>query len=385
LTSDLSGYLPLTGGTLTGALSGTSATFSGNVVLSGSDSRFNGGDSVGRLIMSNSNTTTYIGLYGATHPTLPYVMSFVVNSASALSIASTGAATFSSSVTASSLLSNTWVGAQGIRFSSAPTIQGVYLGNSGTSSTDYATIEMVGGTSGGCEIDFTKPGLDVRGRVGYDLTSDYMWFTTGGATERMRIFSGGNVFIGSSATDGGYKLDVNGTGRFGGMLSVMGWLSIYSDATNMGAIGFNRNAANGVIYNSSYGAYQVQNETGSFLITAFNSSGVSQGNRLTIASTGAATFSSSVTATGFFESSSVVGKDIIKTNPLTNLNIDVIKYTRKADENKDVRYGYSAEQIHSLMPELTDKDVTAVKYLDVHTLLIAQLQQEIKELKAKLN
>jgi hypothetical protein len=92
-----------------------------------------------------------------------------------------------------------------------------------------------------------------------------------------------------------------------------------------------------------------------------------------------------VTATGFFESSSVVGKDIIKTNPLTNLNIDVIKYTRKADENKDVRYGYSAEQIHSLMPELTDKDVTAVKYLDVHTLLIAQLQQEIKELKAKLN
>ena len=106
---------------------------------------------------------------------------------------------------------------------------------------------------------------------------------------------------------------------------------------------------------------------------------------LTIASTGAATFSSSVTATSFFESSSIKGKDIIKTNPLTNLNLDVIQYTRKTDESKDVRYGYSAEQIHSLMPELTDKDVTAVKYLDVHTLLIAQLQQEIKELKAKLN
>jgi hypothetical protein len=53
--------------------------------------------------------------------------------------------------------------------------------------------------------------------------------------------------------------------------------------------------------------------------------------------------------------------------------------------NKDVRYGYSAEQIHSLMPELTDRDVTSVKYLDVHTILIAQLQQEIRELKAKLN
>jgi hypothetical protein len=103
------------------------------------------------------------------------------------------------------------------------------------------------------------------------------------------------------------------------------------------------------------------------------------------ASTGAATFSSSVTATAFFESSSIAGKNIIKTNPLTSLNLDVIQYTRKTDESKDVRYGYSAEQIHSLMPELTDKDVTAVKYLDVHTLLIAQLQQEIKELKAKFN
>ena len=93
----------------------------------------------------------------------------------------------------------------------------------------------------------------------------------------------------------------------------------------------------------------------------------------------------SVTATSFFESSSIKGKDIIATNPLLALDIDVIKYTRKSDESKDIRYGYSAEQIHSLMPELTDKDVTSVKYLDVHTILISQLQKEIKELKAKLN
>jgi hypothetical protein len=132
---------------------------------------------------------------------------------------------------------------------------------------------------------------------------------------------------------------------------------------------------------TNYGQSLIINAAGSLPLILQNN-GVAS---LTLASTGAATFSSTVTATGFFESSSVVGKDIIKTNPLTNLNLDVIQYTRKADENKDVRYGYSAEQIHSLMPELTDKDVTAVKYLDVHTLLIAQLQQEIKELKAKLN
>ena len=101
--------------------------------------------------------------------------------------------------------------------------------------------------------------------------------------------------------------------------------------------------------------------------------------------TGAATFSSSVTATAFYESSSIKGKNIVATNPITSLNIDVIKYTRKNDESKDIRYGYSAEQIHSLMPELTDKDVTAVKYLDVHTILIANLQKEIRELKAKIS
>lgn len=32
-----------------------------------------------------------------------------------------------------------------------------------------------------------------------------------------------------------------------------------------------------------------------------------------------------------------------------------------------------------------EKDITAVKYLDVHTILIAELQKEIKKLKAKLN
>jgi hypothetical protein len=50
------------------------------------------------------------------------------------------------------------------------------------------------------------------GRVGAD---NNMAFATGG-TERMRIFSNGNVLIqdGGTFTNGGYKLDVNGTGRF---------------------------------------------------------------------------------------------------------------------------------------------------------------------------
>jgi hypothetical protein len=171
---------------------------------------------------------------------------------------------------------------------------------------------------------------------------------------------------------------VNGAATFSSTIAASGRISTsHSTSGDYAAVFYNSSATGeGVTVRggstASHNAFIVQPYNGAS--TLFN-----------ILATGAATFSSSVTATSFFESSSIKGKDIIKTNPLTNLNLDVIQYTRKTDESKDVRYGYSAEQIHSLMPELTDKDVTAVKYLDVHTLLIAQLQQEIKELKAKLN
>jgi hypothetical protein len=39
-------------------------------------------------------------------------------------------------------------------------------------------------------------------------------------SERMRIFSSGNVFIGPSPSDAGFRLDVTGTGRFTGLLNL---------------------------------------------------------------------------------------------------------------------------------------------------------------------
>ena len=60
-------YLPLAGGTLTGDLTGTSATFAGNVVINNSDARLNGGNTAGRFIVSNSDTTSYISLNGSSN------------------------------------------------------------------------------------------------------------------------------------------------------------------------------------------------------------------------------------------------------------------------------------------------------------------------------
>lgn len=50
--------------------------------------------------------------------------------------------------------------------------------------------------------------------------------TSTGLSEKGRFFPNGNFFIGSSATDSGYKLDVNGTGRFIGAVTLSSNLTV---------------------------------------------------------------------------------------------------------------------------------------------------------------
>jgi hypothetical protein len=79
-TTDLSGYLPLTGGTLTGALGGTSASFSSSVtsnnfVASGGNNVFilNAGNATTgwqQLAMTNTSGSTLLGVEGSTAGTL---------------------------------------------------------------------------------------------------------------------------------------------------------------------------------------------------------------------------------------------------------------------------------------------------------------------------
>jgi hypothetical protein len=437
--------------TLTGALSGTSATFSGGVTFGANNRGFirepagdvEIGGTAGAALKLYSNGVEYAKIAPSTGftTTLPFGGT---------------SATFSSSVTATGytftgtgavLQSSGSVGnvpQYGLFYNSGGVFYfgkddgsggsfgvGAYssvLWNSGAYPIVFATAgaERMRITSGGnvgigdgtitptsmlhiykssavADIALQSAGASGKKYIFQSNTDGSLAFYDSNASaERMRITSGGNVLIGT-ASDSGYKLDVNGTGRIGTssgatMLTVgtsgaalfgtptaiqmdnsygnvnnpLG-LKFYFYKNGTETYGFGLNSSGTIEYHSS-GAHA--------FYTA--SSGVGT-LRLTIASGGGATFTSSVTATSFFESSSIKGKDIIATNPLLALDIDVIKYTRKSDESKDIRYGYSAEQIHSLMPELTDKDVTAVKYLDVHTILISQLQKEIKELKAKLN
>jgi Chaperone of endosialidase len=99
LTSNLSAYLPLTGGTLTGALSGTSATFNHNDAPTIRVQRNGGTDSNTVLEFTNASRSFFIGSNGT-------VMGLGGTSGAVssqpLQIDSAGAATFSSSIAATS-------------------------------------------------------------------------------------------------------------------------------------------------------------------------------------------------------------------------------------------------------------------------------------------
>ena len=86
-------------------------------------------------------------------------------------------------------------------------------------------------------------------------------------------------------------------------------------------------------------------------------------------------------AVAFFESSDIRFKNVLEVNPVVSVDkIDVIKFNRK--NNASIRYGYSAQQVKEYLPEaVSGEDELVVNYSDVHTLKIAQLEGEIKELK----
>lgn len=102
---------------------------------------------------------------------------------------------------------------------------------------------------------------------------------------------------------------------------------------------------------------------------------------------GAAT--ANITATAFFEYSDIRLKMILGHNPNVDLSkLEVIKYLRTTHDKDKIRYGYSAQEVHDLCPELVNTDsegYLSVNYTDTHTLLILSLQKRIAELERKLN
>ena len=172
-------------------------------------------------------------------------------------------------------------------------------------------------------IKGAKETADAGNAQGYLAFGTY---GSGGMAERMRITSAGNVLIGTT-TDAGFKLDVNGSGRFNGNLSVNGNVAngtqiklFTSSVSPTNANGFVLGLYGNTILSSNIvfdGGYKYdQNGTGAMIRIAAGSSNAgeiiftrfasgsagasaTEINILTLGSTGAATFTNSVTIGNF--------------------------------------------------------------------------------------
>lgn len=299
LTSDLSAYLPLSGGTLTGALSGTSATFSGTgtfgtlnsatIPLIGYASTSNiglkligtsTGNGNGTYFYANNGSTLlgsvniagtamaitneqagilYFATSGSEQARISTSGDFSIGTSSGgykLNVNGTGnfsgaltgtSASFSSTATATAFIPS---GA------SVPT-NGMYL--SGTNTLDFSTnsTNRLSITSGGnvgigtaspssgagwtpkLVLEGTSSAIIIKGVNSQEVSIgssagmyiDALGCTVGtdnniifrntntnssfGASERMRITSGGEVYIAGTTDQGAYNLQVNGTGVWG--------------------------------------------------------------------------------------------------------------------------------------------------------------------------
>jgi hypothetical protein len=314
LTSNLSAYLPLTGGTLTGALGGTSLNFSGDIqtatrLISATGGQQilinanNGGstnrvESVGTLplalvsaaaiTMAAGGTTPQITLattgnvgIGTSSPSVASGLGLVLNGGAAqtrlafkntftgdssgdgvqfalingssgfvfqnresdgyfsfetngterLNIASTGAATFSSSVTAANHFSTggstfaTSSGQVGIGTSSFAGDELLMVSMNGTTNTQAINVkDRNASASSSTYMVFRKSDDTFQGNIRRSGTdnalyvggNEYISFGTGGNTPHMRINSSGNVGIGTASPS--EKLDVRGGALINGDL-----------------------------------------------------------------------------------------------------------------------------------------------------------------------
>jgi hypothetical protein len=200
-------------------------------------------------------------------------------------------------------------------------------------------------------------------------------------TQYMTLFSDGNLLLtNGTVSNAGYKLDVNGTGRFSGAVTFGSSISVPSSSSSgQGYVYFNYTSdANSRTWRLAndynvYGDFQLQQST--------TQTGTTFSKILGFTSTGAATFSSSVTATSFFESSDSRLKTLIQDNYQTKgiASITPKLYTK----NGKVELGYYAQDFVGILDSAVSKgsdDMLSLSYREVLVAKVYALEQRIKEL-----
>jgi len=432
LTSALSGYLPLAGGTLTGALIGTSATFTTNfngstwVKVSNSDTgsgaaagflMANQNGDLGAISLTSTANSPSNALFIRTLSTNSLVLG--ANGGQHLTIASTGAATFDNNVKTRTLFGfaayttdtddfGMWAtsgggttiataGATNILFrtNNAERMRITSGGNLGLGTTSGSGIlfvkhsgtGFVTGINSYCSANDSFISMAHTGSVGiistsYNSTGSYLPLTFATSdTERMRITSTGNVGIGT--TSPAYKLDVSG-----GDLRIINNSYPRLVINNTSASGKNYSIYsndNGNLTIGQTGVADYINVTSGGVITIANLAGT--GSRAVLADANGL-LSAPVSDISVKQNITPIGyglNEILKMNPVWFDYINEYKNYGEGRQNGNI-----AQDIEKIIPEAVFVTPTngkmGINYDQLHAVYIKAIQElkaEIEELKNK--
>lgn len=225
-----------------------------------------------------------------------------------------------------------------------------------SSGTNYVTVD--GGVNCvGSGAGFFVNGVAIGGGSG--------GLSGGGTTNFIAKWSGGTSLTNSIITDNGSTVSITGVLSISGQLHVNGSLITGGGGGGGGDTFWALNGAGDGIF---------------FTPKVSIGGNVSTSNKLeVIGSVGA--------SGGYFETSDIRLKNVLSVNPKIDLTqINLIKYTLKDDKEENVHYGYSAQQVQEVCPDLVNNsdDYLSLNYANVHSAMIHQLQEEVKMLKSKL-
>jgi len=189
--------------------------------------------------------------------------------------------------------------------------------------------------------------------------------TTTSVQTNVVIYPNGNTTFGTSTYYGSYKLSVEGN------LFTTGYLRIETGASDSQIIFKNNYSSNARSLN-----YNVGDGTITFNATSAVQTAIFYNN-------GNATFTGSVTATSFFESS-----DARLKSDIADLDIDVSSIIAKSYLKNGIKeIGYIAQDVENVLPSaisIREDGYLDLSYRQIHTAKIAALEKEIAELKEQL-
>jgi hypothetical protein len=250
--------------------------------------------------------------------------------------------------------------------------------------TNGSQIDLVSYVAGGQPYSNTI-GMFVNG--GKDMLlmagNSNIRFVTAGYTERMRIWNGGNIAIGNTTTDNGYRLQVGGQVNISGShVGGFGMLNMVSSDAML--VSLDSTTSWDVRVRFKYqGADQWFWGTVSDNVMRLQTG--ASANAFTVTQAGAGTFLSSVTATSFFESSDKTIKTLIQDNYQTKGIESVVAklYTKNGKEE----LGYYAQDVQGILPSAVSigtDGLLSLSYREVHTAKIARLEKRVAELEQQL-